>query len=161
MSWLLIWFGENVYHLYVARLLGGFFGGSGYMIIPIFLSEIADDNVRGKLMSTLILTETTGILLGYIIGSSFDFYAIPKFAIALTTIFSISLYFLPETSLFLMKQNRVNVSTWCLRIENNLVWNCQCISTNWILAGSNKFSSFLQKYGWNRWRPEKTGPGNE
>lgn len=110
MSWALIWFAQNVYYFYVARILGGFFGGSGYMIVPLFLSEIADDRVRGRLVSTLILSETTGILLAYIIGNYFDFYAIPKFAIALTTIFVVSLYFLPETSLFLMKQNKVKVS---------------------------------------------------
>lgn len=43
MSWLLIWFAQNVHHLYAARILGGFIGGSGYMLIPLLLGEIASD----------------------------------------------------------------------------------------------------------------------
>lgn len=117
ISWLLIWFGENVYYYYVARILGGFFGGSGYMIVPIFLSEISDDSVRGTLVSTLILMETAGILLAYIIGNYCDFYTIPMFAIALTTVFATTLYFLPESSLFLLKQQKINVITIILKVN--------------------------------------------
>lgn len=109
-----------MYYYYVARILGGFFGGSGYMIVPIFLSEISDDSVRGTLVSTLILMETFGILLAYIIGNFCDFYTIPKFAIALTTIFATALYFLPESSLFLLKQQKINVITIHFRVNLSL-----------------------------------------
>lgn len=78
--------------------------------MPIFLSEIADDEIRGTLISTLVVTETVGIVLGYIIGTYMDFRATPKFGIAITALFSLSLIFFPETSLFLLKQNKFTVS---------------------------------------------------
>lgn len=76
-------------------------------------SEISDDGVRGTLGSTLVLSENVGMLMAYCIGNYFDFYAIPKFAILVTIICAISLYFLPESPLFLLKQNKLLVSTEC------------------------------------------------
>lgn len=43
LSWLLVYFAQNVYYLYAARLLLGVFGGGSYTIAPLFLSEIAQD----------------------------------------------------------------------------------------------------------------------
>lgn len=43
MSWMLILFAKNVYYLYMARFLNGFFGGGSYTIVPLFLYEIAED----------------------------------------------------------------------------------------------------------------------
>lgn len=111
VSWLLTWFAQNVYYLYAARLLGGFFsGGGGYMIVPLYLSEIANDRVRGALISTLVLFETIGMLLAFTIGHFCDFYAIPLFSIVLLAVFGVSLCFLPESPLFLMKINKTAVS---------------------------------------------------
>lgn len=50
MSWLLVYFagtkvvpGTFVYHLYAARILNGIVGGGLFVMIPLFLSEIASD----------------------------------------------------------------------------------------------------------------------
>lgn len=67
--------------------------------------------VRGTLVSTLSLTENFGILLAYIIGNYFDFYATPQFTIVLTTLFGILLCFFPESPLILVKQEKIAVST--------------------------------------------------
>lgn len=41
--WLLILFAQNVYYLYAARILDGLAMGSGFFLVPLFLSEIAND----------------------------------------------------------------------------------------------------------------------
>lgn len=43
VSWLLVWFAQDVYYLYAARLLAGFFSGGSYLMVSLFLSEIASD----------------------------------------------------------------------------------------------------------------------
>lgn len=43
ISWLLIWFAQNVYYLYAARTLSGIVGGGIFILIPLYLSEIASD----------------------------------------------------------------------------------------------------------------------
>lgn len=97
--------------IYAARLLGGFFsGGGGYVIVPLFIAEISDDKIRGFLTSTHVLTENLGILIAYVIGAFFDFYAIPLCAIIFAIASGILIYFLPETPLFLVKQNKITVN---------------------------------------------------
>lgn len=43
LSWLLIGFGKNVMALYVSRLLAGLAGGGIAIVLPVFITEIADD----------------------------------------------------------------------------------------------------------------------
>lgn len=43
ISWLLIWFAQNVFHLYASRFLNGIVGGAIFVITPAYLSEIATD----------------------------------------------------------------------------------------------------------------------
>lgn len=42
-SWLQILSAQNVYHLYIARLLSGAIGGGLFVIVPLYLNEIAHD----------------------------------------------------------------------------------------------------------------------
>lgn len=40
--WVLIYCASNVGFLYAARFLCGFTGGAGYLVVPIYISEVAD-----------------------------------------------------------------------------------------------------------------------
>lgn len=42
-SWLLTLVGTNSNHLLIARILGGLSGGGAFTVVPVFISEIADD----------------------------------------------------------------------------------------------------------------------
>lgn len=94
----------------MARFLYGFFGSGVFLIIPLYLSEIASDRVRGVLGSSVVLSANIGILIALIFGNYCDFYATPKFAITLSALFMILFSFFPESPVFLIKQNRVSVS---------------------------------------------------
>lgn len=112
----MVWFAQNLYYLYAARLIGGFFiGGGGYIIVPLFISEISNDRIRGFLTSTQVLTENIGMLMGYVIGAFCDFSAIPIVAINLAIASAVLIYLLPETPIFLVKQGRINVSEFDLK----------------------------------------------
>lgn len=43
ISWLLLWFAQDPFYLYASRLIAGFIGGAGYLIGPLWLSEIVDN----------------------------------------------------------------------------------------------------------------------
>ncbi|XP_055308413.1 facilitated trehalose transporter Tret1-like [Sitodiplosis mosellana] len=120
ISWTLIWFAQNVYYLYAARLLNGFFGGGIYTIVPLFLSEIAVDRVRGVLGSTLVLSGNIGILIAFTLGNYFDFTITPKFVIASAALCFVLLFSFPETPLFLMKQNKISEAEKSIRFYQNL-----------------------------------------
>lgn len=110
INWLVVWFAQDPTYLYASRLLGGFLGGGGYLIAPMFLTEITDDRIRGALLSAIYASENFGLLLAYIIGNYFDYYAMPLFSIGLTATFALLILFLPEAPLFLMRQNKIEVS---------------------------------------------------
>lgn len=43
LSWIMILFATNVYYLYIARMAIGLAGSGAFFVIPVFVSEIADD----------------------------------------------------------------------------------------------------------------------
>lgn len=93
---------------------------------PIFIAEISDDRIRGFLTSTHVLTENIGILLGYVIGGFFDYYAIPLVSIIIAIASGILIYFLPETPLFNVKQNKIEVRSFSLSSTEkpSNFWKC-------------------------------------
>lgn len=44
ICWMLILYAQNVYYLYASRILNGIAGGGIFVIVPIFLNEIAVGN---------------------------------------------------------------------------------------------------------------------
>lgn len=67
-------------------------------------------SVRGALGSILILIINFAILLTFIMGTYCDYFTTPKFVIALTVLFFALFISFPESPLFLMKQNKVEVN---------------------------------------------------
>ncbi|XP_031622892.1 facilitated trehalose transporter Tret1-like [Contarinia nasturtii] len=120
ISWLLILYGQNVFHLYASRILSGFVGGGIFVIVPAFLSEIAVDRVRGVLGSMLTLTCNVGILLAFIFGKYLDYFATPKIVIALTVACAILLFFLHESPSVLIKANKTLEAEKSIKFYQNL-----------------------------------------
>lgn len=66
-------------------------------------------SIRGAFLSTIYTTENVGFLIAYTF-SYFDYYAMPLFAVVLTAMYTILIVLLPETPIFLMRQNKIDVS---------------------------------------------------
>lgn len=43
ISWFMIIIAKNAMHLYIARLLGGISSGGSFVLVPLFVAEIAED----------------------------------------------------------------------------------------------------------------------
>lgn len=109
--WLFTIFATEHIHLYIARFFSGISGGMALFLVPMYVSEIASDGIRGMLGSLLVFILNGGILLGYIIGAilSYRWFAIamlifPLFYIA-------SFVFVPETPVYLIRRNRIDEAT--------------------------------------------------
>lgn len=94
----------------MARFALGLVGGGVFVITPAFISEIADDRVRGTLGSSLVLTANFGGLLGFIFGDYCNYDTTPLIVIAMTLVFLGGFFFFPETPTVLIKMNRMKVS---------------------------------------------------
>lgn len=100
-----------------ARFLAGLAGGGAFVLIPLYLTEISEDNVRGTLGSTLLLSCNFGLLLSYIFGNYFNYSVVPIIYMAFPLIFLICFYFMPDTPKYLADNNRFEVCLYFCVIE--------------------------------------------
>ncbi|KAH8263139.1 hypothetical protein KR044_005136 [Drosophila immigrans] len=105
--WILIYCASNVGFLYAARFLCGFTGGAGYLVVPIYISEVVNSSIRGSLTSMVMLSVNLGILVGYILSTYLAYHVVPFLGILLPIAYFIANLLLPETAPYLLKQNRV------------------------------------------------------
>lgn len=57
-SWVVVLFASDLTMIYTFRILGGFAGGGTFSVIPLFVSEISEDRIRGTLGAILSITMT-------------------------------------------------------------------------------------------------------
>ncbi|XP_030384783.1 facilitated trehalose transporter Tret1-like [Scaptodrosophila lebanonensis] len=118
--WLLSYFAQSVEYFYVGRLLAGISGGGGYIVLPLFISEISDTNIRGTLSSTILLSVNMGVLSGYIISIYAPYYIVPFCVLALPTCYFICNLFLPETPHHLIQKGRYAAAERSFRFYKNI-----------------------------------------
>lgn len=102
--WLCKIFATAVWHILAGRLVAGFFGGGVWLVIPIIVTEITDDCIRGAMGSYLTLLSCGGIGLGYLIGGYLDYYTFAYISVAIPILFMILFYRFPETPSYLLAQ---------------------------------------------------------
>ncbi|XP_038905428.1 sugar transporter ERD6-like 6 isoform X2 [Benincasa hispida] len=68
IGWLAISFAKDSSFLYMGRLLAGFGVGIISYTVPVYIAEIAPQNLRGGLGSVNQLSVTIGIMLAYLLG---------------------------------------------------------------------------------------------
>ncbi|XP_044250896.1 facilitated trehalose transporter Tret1-like [Drosophila takahashii] len=117
--WILIYCASNVYFLYAARFLCGFTGGAGYVVVPIFISEIADSSIRGALTSMVMLSVDLGILAGYILSTYLAYHVVPFLAIILPVAYFMANIMLPETAPYLLKKSQLSAAENSFRYYRN------------------------------------------
>ncbi|XP_055858501.1 facilitated trehalose transporter Tret1-like isoform X1 [Episyrphus balteatus] len=117
--WIMVYFATDVSHLYMARLFGGFAGGGIYVLIPIFVSEIADAKVRGRLGSLFCFSLNVGILSGYIIASHIPYLVIPCLVVILPILYLLLAIHFPETPQHLLHKGLVDDAEKSLKFYKN------------------------------------------
>lgn len=106
---MLIWFAQNMYYIYVAALIHGAINANIYTLCQFYFVEISNDNVRGALGSTIVVSGHIGVPIAMALGAYFNYDVIPICSIAISILFTVLFFFFPETPLFLVKQNKISV----------------------------------------------------
>ncbi len=93
----------------IIRFIGGFAVGAASLLSPMYISEVAVSNIRGRLVSIYQLSIVVGILISYMINylmRNFDLNWRLMFisGVVPSTLFFILLFFVPETPRFLYKK---------------------------------------------------------
>uniref|UniRef100_A0A1I8PFZ0 Major facilitator superfamily (MFS) profile domain-containing protein n=1 Tax=Stomoxys calcitrans TaxID=35570 RepID=A0A1I8PFZ0_STOCA len=102
--WILVYFAKSVEYLYAARVCAGLTGGGIYIVLPIFIGEISDSCIRGRLTSLFSLTLNVGVLCGFILSSYVPYDAIPMVVLPLPCVYVLAALYYPETPQYLIRR---------------------------------------------------------
>ncbi|KAJ4964009.1 hypothetical protein NE237_023948 [Protea cynaroides] len=108
IGWLAISFAHDSSFLYMGRLLEGFGVGVISYTVPVYIAEIAPQNLRGSLGSVNQLSVTVGIMLAYLLGIFVNWRVLAILGILPCTILIPALFFIPESPRWLAKMGMMD-----------------------------------------------------
>ncbi|KAE9586162.1 hypothetical protein Lal_00009904 [Lupinus albus] len=103
IGWLFISFAKDTNFLYMGRLLEGFGVGIISYTVPVYIAEIAPQNLRGRLVSVNQLSVTIGIMLAYLLGIFVEWRILAVLGVLPCALLIPALFFLPESPRWLAK----------------------------------------------------------
>ncbi|CAD7085149.1 unnamed protein product [Hermetia illucens] len=106
VSLLILRYATSAAMLYAGRFLIGISTGSFCVVAPMYISEIAETNIRGQLGTFFQLSLTIGILITNFVGALVDWVALSTICLLFPAILLIAMFFLPETPTYLIKKGR-------------------------------------------------------
>ncbi|XP_073816963.1 facilitated trehalose transporter Tret1-like isoform X1 [Musca autumnalis] len=106
VGYIILMVGRVAWVLLVARLINGFGAGFIMTALPMYLAEIATDNLRGATGSLMNLFIVAGILYCYSIGPYVSYQVLQWCCLALPIVFMICYFFMPESPYYLVSKNR-------------------------------------------------------
>lgn len=95
--------GSSVELLLVGRFFAGLAAGGVFVLVPLYVSEISEDKIRGTLGSFFIFSINFGTLLMFLAGHYLNYSVVPRVMISLPIIYALTFIFLPETPQHLLK----------------------------------------------------------
>lgn len=107
-NWLFTIIATQQTYLFIARFFAGISGGMVLFLVPLYVSEIASDGIRGMLGSLLVFLLNGGILLGYILGAVLSYRLFSIIMLALPLLYIVLFPFVPESPVYLLRRNRIN-----------------------------------------------------
>ncbi|XP_049619220.1 solute carrier family 2, facilitated glucose transporter member 8 [Syngnathus scovelli] len=119
---------QNVWTLYIGRLLTGLASGGASLVVPLYISEMAHERVRGTLGSCVQLMVVFGIMGVYLAGLFVDWRWLAVCGAVPPTLLISSMCFMPETPRFLLSQGKRREAEEALRFlrgpQAAVEWEC-------------------------------------
>ncbi|XP_044757345.1 facilitated trehalose transporter Tret1-2 homolog [Coccinella septempunctata] len=107
ISWLLIYYAENFYYIYVSRCLAGCSLGLATLTLPVYLVETLQPEVRGVLGLLPMTFGNIGILLCFIYGIFVEWKFLAAIGILLSLPFLVFfLWIIPESPTWYLHNNK-------------------------------------------------------
>ncbi|XP_052126987.1 facilitated trehalose transporter Tret1-2 homolog [Frankliniella occidentalis] len=97
LSWALVLTTHSALGLYAARLLAGFALGGVCVACPIYINEVAEDEVRGTCSAMLQVMMNAGMLFSYAVGAAESYVLLAAACAAVPALFLVLFAWMPET----------------------------------------------------------------
>ncbi|XP_026758664.1 facilitated trehalose transporter Tret1-like [Galleria mellonella] len=115
LGWILIMLASNVATIYASRLISGLGYGIAYTTAPMYLGEIASDEVRGAMATLITVMSKFGILSQYCIGPYVSMMGLASFNIAIPILFVVTFSAMPESPYYFIKAGRTRQAELSLK----------------------------------------------
>lgn len=119
---------QNHWMLYLGRVLTGLASGVTSLVVPLYISEMAHERVRGTMGSCVQLMVVTGIMGSYITGLFLDWRWLAIASSIPPTLMLVFMCFMPETPRFLLSQGKRREAEASLRFlrgpDAPVEWEC-------------------------------------
>lgn len=119
---------QNHWMLYLGRVLTGLASGVTSLVVPLYISEMAHERVRGTLGSCVQLMVVIGIMGAYITGLFLDWRWLAITSSIPPTLMLVCMCFMPETPRFLLTQGKRREAEEALRFlrgpDAPAEWEC-------------------------------------
>ncbi|KAM9361058.1 solute carrier family 2, facilitated glucose transporter member 8 [Symphorus nematophorus] len=142
---------QNVWMLYIGRVLTGLASGVTSLVVPLYISEMAHERVRGFLGSCVQLTVVLGIMGVYLAGLFVDWRWLAICSSIPPTLLMVCMCFMPETPRFLLSQGKRREAEEALRFlrgpDAPVEWECARIEDACDEQGSSFQMSDLKDPG--------------
>lgn len=106
LGWILIIVAWNPYVLYASRFISGLGLGIVYVVVPMYIGEIADKEIRGILGSFIKLMSTFGELYARAIGPFVSYDVLSYSCMLINIAFFLSFVWMPESPYYLLMKNK-------------------------------------------------------
>ncbi|XP_056274687.1 solute carrier family 2, facilitated glucose transporter member 8 isoform X2 [Pseudoliparis swirei] len=107
---------QNVWMLYAGRLLTGLASGVTSLVVPLYISEMAHERVRGMLGSCVQLMVVFGIMGVYLAGLYLDWRWLAVCSAVPPTLLMVVMCFVPESPRFLLSKGKRREAEEALRL---------------------------------------------
>ena len=91
-------------------------------MVPMYVREISQDDIRGVLGSFIILFQNIGILAMFAMGAYLDYYTVLWIVVWVPVLNFVMMIRAPESPAFLVKRGRIEVS--CFIFSSILSFIC-------------------------------------
>ncbi|CAG0921141.1 unnamed protein product [Notodromas monacha] len=97
LSWLLIAFAQDVLMIYAGRAVAGLSVGVTSMAVPIYLAEVAQADIRGRLGILPSTIGNSGVMFIYVFGAFLNWSTLAMVCSIVPVLFCIGMAWVPET----------------------------------------------------------------
>lgn len=122
---------QNVWMLYVGRILTGIASGVTSLVVPLYISEISHARVRGTIGTCVQLMVVSGIMGAYAAGLALDWRWLAVTCSVPPTLMLVLMCFMPETPRFLLSRGKRQEAEVVLRFLRGphaaVEWECDQI----------------------------------
>lgn len=116
IGWGFILGAQNFGMMITGRVFLGMFAGPVFVVTPLYITEIAEKEIRGILGTLMQLLLTIGILFVYAVGVGLNVFWLSLVCALFPIIFGLIFINMPETSNYLVHKNQIS------KAERSIKW---------------------------------------